>query len=128
MMMTKLSAYQCQSEYFTSYSTISFFFLNFICFLRNSLIVLYGPPRYQWEHCVLREDIDSRRVCIAYREFTPMFLAGGYAMEIGRLAKKNSKWLCQATTKFDFELFFFNKRNFLKIIGDIITDAAKNFW
>lgn len=42
-----------------------------------SLIVLYGPPRYQFEHAVLREDIEERRVCIAYREFTPNYLKGG---------------------------------------------------
>ncbi|XP_041777035.1 alpha-ketoglutarate-dependent dioxygenase alkB homolog 4-like [Anopheles merus] len=44
---------------------------------RRSLLVLYGPPRYQWEHSVLREDIKERRVCLAYREFTPMYLQGG---------------------------------------------------
>uniref|UniRef100_A0A182PZD2 Isopenicillin N synthase-like Fe(2+) 2OG dioxygenase domain-containing protein n=1 Tax=Anopheles farauti TaxID=69004 RepID=A0A182PZD2_9DIPT len=44
---------------------------------RRSLLVLYGPPRYQWEHAVLREDIKDRRVCLAYREFTPMYLEGG---------------------------------------------------
>ncbi|XP_058121112.1 alpha-ketoglutarate-dependent dioxygenase alkB homolog 4 [Anopheles ziemanni] len=44
---------------------------------RRSLLVLYGPPRYQWEHAVLREDIKERRVCVAYREFTPMYLQGG---------------------------------------------------
>ncbi|GAB0095234.1 alpha-ketoglutarate-dependent dioxygenase alkB homolog 4 [Sergentomyia squamirostris] len=43
---------------------------------RRSLIVLYGSPRYQWEHSVLREDIQERRVCIAYREFTPSYLDG----------------------------------------------------
>lgn len=36
----------------------------------KSLIVLYGPPRYQYEHSVLREDIVERRVAIAYRELT----------------------------------------------------------
>lgn len=36
----------------------------------NSVLVLYGPPRYQYEHSVLREDIVTRRVAIAYREFT----------------------------------------------------------
>ncbi|SPP85657.1 alpha-ketoglutarate-dependent dioxygenase alkB homolog 4 [Drosophila guanche] len=41
-----------------------------------SLIVLYGPARYQFEHSVLREDVVERRVCIAYREFTPMYIAG----------------------------------------------------
>lgn len=36
----------------------------------KSVMVLYGPPRYQFEHSVLREDIVTRRVAIAYREFT----------------------------------------------------------
>lgn len=44
---------------------------------RLSLIVMYGPPRYQWLHCVLREDIKERRVCVAYREFTPTYLPDG---------------------------------------------------
>ena len=36
----------------------------------NSLLVMYGAVRYQYEHSVLREDVEGRRVCIAYREFT----------------------------------------------------------
>lgn len=40
----------------------------------QSLIVIYGSPRYQFEHSVLREDIIDRRVCIAYREFTKPYL------------------------------------------------------
>lgn len=40
----------------------------------QSLIVIYGSPRYQFEHSVLREDINDRRVCIAYREFTKPYL------------------------------------------------------
>lgn len=44
---------------------------------RRSLLVLYGEPRYLWEHCILREDIQERRVCIAYREFTPPYLKEG---------------------------------------------------
>lgn len=43
----------------------------------RSLIVLYGEARYAWEHAVLREDINSRRVCIAYREFTTPYLPNG---------------------------------------------------
>ncbi|KAG5671658.1 hypothetical protein PVAND_001848 [Polypedilum vanderplanki] len=39
----------------------------------RSLFVLYGAPRYQYEHSVLREDITNRRVCIAYREFTKQY-------------------------------------------------------
>ncbi|XP_044732932.1 alpha-ketoglutarate-dependent dioxygenase alkB homolog 4 [Chrysoperla carnea] len=44
---------------------------------RRSLLVLYGGARYDWEHCVLREDILERRVCLAYREFTPPYLSNG---------------------------------------------------
>lgn len=51
---------------------------------RLSLIVMYGPPRYQWLHCVLREDIRERRVCVAYREFTPNYLADGSEFEKGK--------------------------------------------
>lgn len=47
----------------------------------RSLIILYGPPRYQFEHSVLRTDITSRRVCIAYREFTPIYLSNGKHFE-----------------------------------------------
>jgi len=44
---------------------------------RRSLLVLYGQPRYKWEHCILRRDITSRRIVIAYREFTPTYLPNG---------------------------------------------------
>lgn len=37
-------------------------------------MVLYGPLRYQFEHCVLRSDVTKRRVCIAYRELTTPYL------------------------------------------------------
>ncbi|CAD1477886.1 unnamed protein product, partial [Heterotrigona itama] len=40
----------------------------------GSLMVLYSSARYKWEHCVLREDIISRRICLAYRELTPPYL------------------------------------------------------
>ncbi|EDS36318.1 conserved hypothetical protein [Culex quinquefasciatus] len=62
---------------------------------RRSLLVMYGPPRYQWEHCVLREDIRERRVCLAYREFTPMYLQEGseYA--------KSEEVFCKAQTFWD---------------------------
>jgi alkylated DNA repair protein alkB family protein 4 len=43
----------------------------------RSLLVLYGPARYEWEHCVIRSDIKDRRICMAYREFTPEYLPGG---------------------------------------------------
>lgn len=32
---------------------------------------------------MLREDITSRRVCIAYREFTPPYMKGGQHQDIG---------------------------------------------
>ncbi|XP_069703124.1 alpha-ketoglutarate-dependent dioxygenase alkB homolog 4 isoform X2 [Periplaneta americana] len=44
---------------------------------RRSLLVMYGSARYVWEHCVLRQDVTERRVCLAYREFTPPYLEGG---------------------------------------------------
>ncbi|OAD56671.1 putative alpha-ketoglutarate-dependent dioxygenase ABH4 [Eufriesea mexicana] len=40
----------------------------------GSLMVLYGVSRYKWEHCVLREDVNTRRICLAYRELTPSYL------------------------------------------------------
>ncbi|KAG5326197.1 ALKB4 dioxygenase, partial [Acromyrmex heyeri] len=43
----------------------------------RSLMVLYGPARYKWEHAVLRQDVTSRRVCLAYRELTPPYLKNG---------------------------------------------------
>jgi DNA N6-methyl adenine demethylase len=43
----------------------------------RSLLILYGSPRYQFEHSVLREDIKMRRVAIAYREFTVPYLENG---------------------------------------------------
>lgn len=50
---------------------------------QRSLLVLYGPPRYSWEHGILREDIPSRRVCITYRELTPTYLPCGPKADIG---------------------------------------------
>lgn len=60
----------------------------------RSLIIIYGPSRYQWEHCVLREDILSKRLCLAYREFTPPYLSGGKHENIGKeiLEFSNSYW------------------------------------
>lgn len=40
----------------------------------QSVVVIYGIPRYLYEHALLREDIVNRRVCIAYREFAKPFL------------------------------------------------------
>ena len=50
---------------------------------RRSLLIFYGQPRYQWEHCILRSDIAERRVIIAYREFTPTYLPGGKEQVVG---------------------------------------------
>lgn len=51
---------------------------------RRSLLVMYGAARYEWEHRILRDDIKKRRVCIAYREFTPPYLPGGENYEEGK--------------------------------------------
>ncbi|KAK8736243.1 hypothetical protein OTU49_004888 [Cherax quadricarinatus] len=59
---------------------------------RRSLLILYGPARYDWEHGILREDIPSRRVCITYRELTPTYLSYGPKVEIGEHILKASKY------------------------------------
>lgn len=46
--------------------------------------------RYQFEHCVLREDVLERRVCLAYREFTPMYLQGGDSFDKGCEVTENA--------------------------------------
>ncbi|CAG9783540.1 unnamed protein product [Diatraea saccharalis] len=58
---------------------------------RRSLLVIYGEPRYHWEHSVLREDISARRVCIAYREFTPPYLQNGSDETIGNEVRERAK-------------------------------------
>ncbi|KAL5279576.1 ALKBH4 family protein [Megaselia abdita] len=55
-----------------------------------SLMVMYGPARYQFEHSVLREDIEGRRVCLAYREFTPMYLEGGNDFDKSKVVLENA--------------------------------------
>lgn len=57
----------------------------------RSLIVMFGATRYGWEHCVLRKDIISRRVCIAYREFTPTYLMSGSKEDKGKPILKIAK-------------------------------------
>ena len=52
---------------------------------RRSLLVLYGPARYEWEHCIYRKDINARRICMAYREFTPEYLPGGSHYDAGSM-------------------------------------------
>ncbi|KAK9878647.1 hypothetical protein WA026_023098 [Henosepilachna vigintioctopunctata] len=51
---------------------------------RRSLLIMYGAARYEWEHQILREDIVERRICLAYREFTPSFLEGSSNYNIGK--------------------------------------------
>lgn len=51
---------------------------------RCSLLIFYGPARYEWEHGILRQDIKGRRVCITYRELTPTYLPCGPQSEIGK--------------------------------------------
>ncbi|XP_050493920.1 alpha-ketoglutarate-dependent dioxygenase alkB homolog 4 isoform X2 [Bombus huntii] len=48
----------------------------------GSLMILYDSARYKWEHCVLREDITSKRICLAYRELTPPYLCTSTNNEI----------------------------------------------
>lgn len=58
---------------------------------QRSLIIFFGPPRYKWEHGILRDDIPSRRVCITYRELTPPYLPFGSESETGAEILKASK-------------------------------------
>ena len=51
---------------------------------RGSLLVMYGKSRYNWEHCIFRKDISSRRVVVAYRELTPTYLPNGPEESIGK--------------------------------------------
>lgn len=62
---------------------------------RRSLLVIYGSARYDWEHQVLREDVSTRRVCLAYREFTPTYLEHGKEAVMGRdvILKARNFWL-----------------------------------
>ncbi|KAJ8980086.1 hypothetical protein NQ317_017103 [Molorchus minor] len=61
---------------------------------RKSLLVMYGSARYDWEHQVLREDILERRVCLAYREFTPPYLKHGEKYEEAREILIRAKRFC----------------------------------
>ncbi|XP_063930498.1 alpha-ketoglutarate-dependent dioxygenase alkB homolog 4 [Zophobas morio] len=60
----------------------------------RSLLVLYNSPRYDWEHQILREDITERRVCLAYREFTPVYLPGGKKQEEGEKILSKGQNFC----------------------------------
>ena len=47
---------------------------EFYCIIYTNAKLFVCFCRYKWEHCVLREDITSRRICLAYRELTPPYL------------------------------------------------------
>lgn len=51
---------------------------------RRSLLVMFGQARYNWEHFIVRENIQSRRIVIAYRELTPFYLPGGDQEDYGK--------------------------------------------
>ena len=51
---------------------------------RRSLIVVYGPARYEWKHAVLRCHVTGRRLATTFRELTPEFLAGGASEKLGK--------------------------------------------
>ncbi|XP_050300740.1 alpha-ketoglutarate-dependent dioxygenase alkB homolog 4 [Anthonomus grandis grandis] len=57
----------------------------------KSLLVMYGKARYVYEHRILRKDITSRRVCLAYREFTPIFLENGECYKEGQIITEQAK-------------------------------------
>ncbi|XP_061460568.1 alpha-ketoglutarate-dependent dioxygenase alkB homolog 4 isoform X2 [Rhineura floridana] len=51
---------------------------------RRSLVVLYGPARYRWKHAIYRNHVNSRRVCITFRELSAEFSRGGEQEELGK--------------------------------------------
>nr|CAH7741913.1 unnamed protein product [Callosobruchus chinensis] len=56
----------------------------------RSLLVMYGSARYNWEHRIFREDVQTRRVCLAYREFTPPYLENDDSKDV--LLKAQNFW------------------------------------
>ncbi|KAK3084792.1 hypothetical protein FSP39_019116, partial [Pinctada imbricata] len=44
---------------------------------QRSLLVVYGPARHEWKHGIHREDINSTRIAITYRELSEEFQVGG---------------------------------------------------
>lgn len=70
---------------------------------RRSLLLFYGEPRYHWQHFILREDVPARRVCIAYREFTPPYMVGGVHQEIGDVIRNKAKLFWNHLTKLNSE-------------------------
>ena len=60
----------------------------------RSLLIMWGPARYEWEHGILREDIRQRRLVIAYRELSPPYLLGGEHQELGEQIRSQAKLSC----------------------------------
>ena len=50
----------------------------------RSLLIMFGQARYEFEHAILRQDIQERRIVIAYRELTPPYLPGGKEEKLGQ--------------------------------------------
>ncbi|XP_006824407.1 alpha-ketoglutarate-dependent dioxygenase alkB homolog 4-like [Saccoglossus kowalevskii] len=50
---------------------------------KRSVIVLYGPARYEWMHAIHREDIINRRIAVTFRELSAEFLDGGVNEDTG---------------------------------------------
>ena len=50
----------------------------------RSLLIMFGQARYEFEHAILRQDIQDRRIVIAYRELTPPYLPGGKEEQLGQ--------------------------------------------
>lgn len=82
----KNGCYAISSEHFgiRDFKEAPFYPVIRIPMPRRSLLVMYGSARYEWEHQIFRNDIFDRRVCLAYREFTPPFLVGGRDYHVGK--------------------------------------------
>ncbi|XP_078000368.1 alpha-ketoglutarate-dependent dioxygenase alkB homolog 4-like [Glandiceps talaboti] len=50
---------------------------------RRSLVIVYGPARYDWMHAIHRQDITSRRIAITFRELSSEFCHGGAKADVG---------------------------------------------
>ena len=49
--------------------------------LRRSLLIISGESRFLWKHAIAREDIQSRRISVTFRELSEKFLTGERAHE-----------------------------------------------
>ena len=62
---------------------------------RRSIVVVFGPARYDWKHGILRHNISKRRLAMTFRELTPEFLPGGlYYEDIGQQVIKTALTYC----------------------------------